>query len=236
VSELSPQIPFELFEPEPPSFENFLVGDNEELLTQLYANAGNAQLSGATSVWGGRSVGKTHLLKAFFSAISTKFDGALLFGAEHSLPESPFVETKFIAADDVDQFDIERQAWLFNAFNHVVPRGGAILVSGATSPALWPIREDLRTRLASGLVFEIQPVPQDALPALLADYAKSRGTAINDEVIAYILSRTERATGALCQLISAIDRLSLSLKRPITVPLVRAYLTQHSEKVPIKER
>jgi DnaA-homolog protein len=229
VNDFAPQIPFELFEAEPPSFDNFLVGDNEELVTQLYASS-NAQPRSVTTIWGGRSVGKTHLLNASFSAPYAQSIRATKLSADHHVSDSPFSDVNAIIADDVDRYDAEQQAWLFNAFNHVVGRGGFVLAAGgALPPAQWPIRDDLRTRLSSGLVFEVLPVPQEALPALLADYARKRGFELSKEVLTYVLSHTNRDIGALCQLVSNLDRLSLSLKRPITIPLVRAYLTQRRD-------
>jgi len=88
------------------------------------------------------------------------------------------------------------------------------------------MRDDIRTRLASGLAFEILPIPQDALAGALADYAAKRGFEISDEVLTYLLSHSRRDIASLCQVLAGMDRLSLALKRPVTVPLVRAYLAE----------
>jgi DnaA-homolog protein len=226
VNDFAPQIPFELFDAEPPSFDNFLVGDNEEAVTQLYA-CSTKQQPVSISFWGGHSVGKTHLLRSTIKTLNAQSNRAILISADSSPPDSPFGDFSAVCADDVHRYDDEHQTWLFNAFNHVASQAGVFVVTGgAAAPALWPIREDLRTRLASGLVFELRPVPQNALSPLLVDYARKRGFEMSKEVLTYLLTYTKRDVGALCQTISGLDRLSLSLKRPITVPLVRAYLTQ----------
>jgi DnaA-homolog protein len=230
VNEIAPQIPFELFEAEPPSFENFLVDRNEEVVTRLYAAATGQQRFGVTSLWGGRSAGKTHLLKSFFSVVNAQNKRAIVLTAHVDTLDSPFSDFDAVLADDVDRFDREHQAWLFNAFNHVVPRGGLVLTTGATPPALWPIREDLRTRLASGLVFEVLPVAHEALPKLMGEFATKRGLRLSEEVLTYVVNHTNRSVGELCQTVTGLDRLSLSLKRPVTIPLVRTYLAQRDTK------
>lgn len=230
MTSFSPQIPFELFDAEPPSFANFLVGCNEELVTHLYERSQQYQLSGVTSIWSGQSVGKTHLLKSFVYEINALKNRAIGLGANEAFPESPFVSATVVAIDDADRLNEAQQAWAFNAFNHVVAAGGIFLTTGSSAPLHWPIRDDLRTRLASGLIFELHAAPQDELPNLIAAYAQQRGITLSEEVLAYVLTRTQRNIAALCQTISGIDRLSLSLKRPITVALVRAFLAQRDHR------
>ncbi len=235
MTALSPQIPLDLFEPEAPSFANFLVGNNEELITRLYAIASEEQLSGVLSIWGGSKTGKTHLLKSIISAFSTRLNWAMMLNTDSKFPDNPFTDARIVLIDDADRLSLDAQAWLFNAFNHVVGRGGLVLTSGSTSPLTWPLRDDLRTRLSSGLIFEVRAAPQDELPSLLRDYAQTRGIALSEEVLTYILTYTRRDVAELCQTIMGLDRLSLSLKRGVTVPLVRAYLAQQAAQTSKKE-
>jgi DnaA-homolog protein len=228
VSALSPQLPLDLFTPEAPSFANFLVGQNEELITRLYAIASGEQFSGALSIWGGAKAGKTHLLNSVFSALPPKLNRATLLGADITFPENPFADVSLIIVDDADRLSDEQQSWLFNAFNHVVGLSGLVIVSGSSAPLTWPIRDDLRTRLCSGLIFELHAAPQDELPTLLREYAETRGIRLSEEVLTYILTHSRRDVVELSQTIVGLDRLSLSLKRAVTIPLVRAYLAQQA--------
>jgi DnaA-homolog protein len=227
VTEFAPQIPLDLFEPEAPSFANFLVGHNEELVTRLYAIASGMRLSGALSIWGGVNSGKTHLLNSLFSSLHAQENEMIKLEADKPFPENPFIDVQLVIVDDADRLSALQQSWLFNAFNHVVAAGGLVIASGASSPLTWPIRDDLRTRLASGLIFELHAAPQDELPLLLQEYARGRGISLSEEVLTYILTYSRRDVAALCQTIYGVDRLSLSMKRAITIPLVRAYLAQH---------
>jgi DnaA-homolog protein len=235
VSVFSPQLPLDLFTPEAPSFANFLVGQNEELITRLYAIASGEQLSGSLSIWGGTKTGKTHLLNSVFSALFPRLNRAILLGANIAFPENPFVDASLIIVDDADRLSDGQQSWLFNAFNHIVGSSGLVIASGSSAPLTWPIRDDLRTRLCSGLIFELHAAPQDALPSLLHEYAEKRGIRLSDEVLTYLLTYSRRDVVELCQTIVGVDRLSLSLKRAVTVPLVRAYLAQQATRGSKKE-
>ena len=90
--------------------------------------------------------------------------------------------------------------------------------------AALPIREDVRTRLGWGLVYEVVPLADSDKPAALLDYARRRGFTLGDDVIRYLLAHGRRDMTALCTTLAALDRHSLSTKRAITVPLLRDWL------------
>lgn len=223
----APQIPFDFFVPEAPGFDNFVIGENSEAVSRLSAWAQTLQAGGAPSacvVWGGAATGKTHLLNAAANRAIARGVSTLCLSAERDFPDDPFIDARLLCIDDADRLSPEQQGWLFTAFNHVAQAGGVTIASGHLPPARWAMRDDIRTRLASGLAFEILPIPQDALAGALADYAAKRGFGIGNEVLTYLLSHSQRDIASLCQVLSAMDRLSLALKRPVTVPLLRAYL------------
>ena len=223
----APQIPFDFFVPEAPSFDNFIVGENVEALARLNAWAQTLQTGGAPSacvLWGGPATGKSHLLAATAFAAAAHGHTVVCLNAMRAFPADPFVDARMLCVDDADQLSEDQQGWLFTAFNHVAHAGGMTLASGQLPPGRWQIRDDIRTRLASGLAFEILPIPQDALPAALADYASRRGFAVSDEVLTYLLNHSKRDISSLCKVLTGVDRLSLALKRPVTVPLLRACL------------
>ncbi len=223
------QIPFELFEAEAPTLDNFLIGDNAEVVSLLRQVSSGLRSERAITLWGGKTTGKTHLLAASVHVAQQNARSAQLIPASQFASVDPFADLDVLAVDDVNALNAEQQSWLFTAFNHVVGRGGCIITSANAPPMqLTKLRDDLRTRLGSGVVTEIRAVPQDSLAPLLFDYALQRGVQINEEVLTYILSYNQRDVSHLCQLIGGIDRYSLSLKRPITIPLVRAYLAQQS--------
>ncbi len=229
------QIPFEFFAPEAPSFSNFVVGDNVEAVTLLTALAnlrtGNKPHA-AYVIWGGPGVGKSHLLTAFASAAAASGLRVMQLSADAEFPDDPFVEADVLCVDDSDRLSPEQQGFLFTAFNHVAQSGGCTVATGQSAPGLWPMRDDIRTRMGSGLALEILPIPQDGLAKALSHYAASRGFSVSQEVLAYLLSHAQRDLTSLCQTLAGIDRMSLAQKRAVTIPLLRAYLTQSADRKP----
>jgi DnaA-homolog protein len=228
------QIPFEFFAPEAPSFGNFVVGDNTEAVSLLasLANKGRGNTTNAAYViWGGPGVGKSHLLAAFGIAVADTGLQVMRLSADSAFPVDPFVDMDLLCVDDADRLSSQQQGWLFTAFNHVAQSGGCTLASGRSAPGLWSMRDDIRTRMGSGLALEILPIPQDGLSQALAHYAASRGFVVSQEVLAYLMSHTRRDLTSLCQTLAGIDRMSLAKKRPVTIPLLRAYLTQSRDAI-----
>ena len=226
------QIPFEFFASEAPGFSNFVVGDNVEAVTLLtkLADAGAGQKPHAAYViWGGPGVGKSHLLTAFASAAVASGLRVMRLSADAAFPDDPFVETDVLCVDDAHRLSIEQQGWLFTAFNHIAQSGGCTVATGQSAPGLWPMRDDIRTRMGSGLALEIVPIPQNGLAQALSHYAASRGFCVSQEVLAYLLSHTQRDLTSLCQTLAGIDRMSLAQKRAVTIPLMRAFLTQSGD-------
>jgi DnaA family protein len=87
-----------------------------------------------------------------------------------------------------------------------------------------PLRDDLRTRLGWGLVFELVPLADADKPAALAAFANARGFRLEEDAIGYLLAHGRRDMGSLVGALIALDRRSLALQRPITIPLIREWL------------
>jgi DnaA family protein len=84
-----------------------------------------------------------------------------------------------------------------------------------------PVREDLRTRLAWGHVFALQPLADAETRAALRREADRRGIFLSDEVMDYVLTRFDRDLSHLMALLDRLDEFGLARGRRITVPLVR---------------
>ncbi len=81
-----------------------------------------------------------------------------------------------------------RRASFFTLYNRLQETGGHLLTSAAVPPGRLPLRDDLRTRLGWGLVYELVPAGDADKPAALARYAEERGFRLADDVIAYLLA------------------------------------------------
>lgn len=224
---MTEQLVFELAAPEPPSFANFLPGHNAEALAAVQALAAGAGAETGVVLWGAPGAGKTHLLRAATRAAEACGRPATYVAEPGSLlaQDPGWLATRAIVAiDGIDLATPDAQALAFKLFNGLREAGGHLVVASRRPPASLTMRDDLRTRLGWGLVYEIAPLADADKPAALAAYARQRGFRLTDDVIGYLLAHGRRDMPALLATLAALDRHSLAAKRPITVPLLRDWL------------
>ena len=99
-------------------------------------------------------------------------------------------------------------------------------MSGSLPPADLPLRDDLRSRLGWGHVFQLHALDEAARRAVLRQEADARGIFLGDEVMDYMLSRFSRDLGSLMQLLNQLDAYALQAQRAITIPLLKAMLEE----------
>jgi DnaA family protein len=217
------QLIFELATPEPPTFANFLVGPNREAVTALQRVAGGEGTETGLVLWGPPGVGKTHLLRA--TAAAAEGRRLVQFCPDpSSLPSDPPAPSALVLVDAVDRADAAAQGRLFTLYNALKTAGGTLVATAETPPARMPLRDDVRSRLGWGLVYEVLPLADSDKPAALATYARSRGFTLGDDVIGYLLAHGRRDMTTLMTTLAALDRHSLASKRPITTPLLREWM------------
>ena len=195
------QLPLDISAPEPPGFENYIAGANAEALAAVRALAEGTARESIVYLWGAPGSGRSHLLQA----------------ARRANPE-------LTVADDVETLDAQAQQALFVAVNRARDAGPGVLAAGDRPPAALALREDVRTRLAWGLVYEIHPLGDEAKRAHLAALAARRGLDLPPEVTTYLLARLPRDFGSLNRVMEALDKHSLARQRGLTLPLVREAL------------
>ena len=220
------QMILELAPPPAATLDNFFPGHNGAAVAAI-----GAALRGAERLvylWGEAGAGKTHLLQAFVYAAR-----ASGMRACYALPPQfdACLPVEALAADDLEQLDLESQLCAFDAFNALQALGGAIVAAGDRPPKDLPLREDLRTRIGAGVVLQVNPLTDEEKRAALLTYADSRGLKLGEDIIGYLLSRHARDMGNLVALIDALDRYSLQTQRAITLPLLREAL-RNSAKYP----
>jgi DnaA family protein len=175
-------------------------------------------------LWGAPAAGKTHLLRGTVALAAERGIDAHYVPDAASLEDSAAEAGSFLAIDRIDEADPTAAARIFTAYNALRQRGGRMLAASRTPLAALPLREDVRTRLGWGLVYEVLPLSDPEKASALAAYARQRGFELSPEVIDYLLRHGRRDMGSLLAAVGALDRLSLSTKRPITVPLLRDWL------------
>jgi DnaA family protein len=130
-----------------------------------------------------------------------------------------------ITVDDVDQLDDRLVGSLFRILNGVqASKAIHIFMAGNAAPAKLKLREDLRTRLGWGLIFQTQILDDDEKIQAIEEAAKARGLVLSPDVLPWLLSRFYRDMPSLMALIDALDAYSLETKRAVTLPLVRELL------------
>jgi DnaA family protein len=229
------QLVFELAPPEPPRLSNFLPGRNRELLAALSSFVTGADSEASFFVWGAPGAGKTHLLRAA-AALAADSGLASRYCPEASLidADTAVPETGFVAIDRVDEADSASAARIFTLYNALKQSGGRIVAASRAPLAALPLREDLRTRLGWGLVYEALPLADEEKPEALATYARQRGFDLSAEVIDYLLRHGRRDMPSLLSTLAALDRHSLASKRAVTVPLLKEWLQQDRGLKPVR--
>ena len=218
------QFVLELAQPEPPTFSNFVPGPNREALAALREVATGALRDSGVLLWGARGGGKSHLLAACAAGATAPRPVVRCASPAH-LPEVDELRpSTLLVVDDVDTADAQAQGRLFTLLNRLAALEGQWLAASALPAARLALREDLRTRLALGLVLEILPLADADKPQALIAYARERGFHLADDVIDYLLAHGRRDMGSLMAALAALDRRSLAVKRGVTVPLLREWL------------
>lgn len=198
-----------------PTYDNFVAGKNIELLTVLNLALGNAQTERSFYLWGDTGSGKSHLLQA--SADKARAMGLSAVYARGEVPQAAQV----VAVDDVELLDDTAQIALFTLYNRLREAGGMLLVSGLKAPAKLSTRDDLRTRLGWGLVYQVQTLSEEEKTLALQQHASARGFTLPAEVVQYLLRHGRRDLPALLCVLDELDEHCLRLKRAASVPLLK---------------
>lgn len=198
-----------------PTLDNFVAGRNVELLSTLRQMLNGETQERCLYLWGEPGSGKSHLLQAAVAEARARGQAAIcLCGA---VPEA----VQVVAVDDVEALDDAAQIDLFELYNRMRESGGVLLTSGPAAPAQLPLRDDLRTRLGWGLVYQVHGLNDEEKAQALENHAQARGLVLPHEVTQYLLRHGRRDLPALLAVLDALDERCLSLKRGASVPLLK---------------
>jgi chromosomal replication initiation ATPase DnaA len=177
---------------------------------------------------GPKACGKTHLAHLFAARSGATFIDPARVGsapADHLL-----VGHHAWVLDGVEA--VREEAALAQLINHARARGDYLLLTAhAPAAQLAVTLPDLRSRLLALPTIRLG-APDDALlMGVLAKQFADRQLRIAPEVLTYAAQQLERSYEATVIFVRAMDRLSLTRGRAITVPLVREAL-QHPDWQP----
>ena len=196
---------FDIHKMSPPTFEGFVSEGNEEAFAAVQDLACGVPEDPCLYLWGKKHSGKSHLLAA------AQDNRADLF-----------------VVDDAELLSVEEQMELFSRFNEVRAGNGRLLVAGKEKPTEMPFREDLRTRLAAGLVFQLYTLSEKAKRKALLLHARRKGVQLPEEVAELLTTRLDRNLGELISGFESLDRHALAHNKPITISSAKQWLEKRA--------
>lgn len=205
-----------------PTLDNFVAGRNGELLSAMRQAHEVVHGFRGLYVWGGEGSGKSHLLQA--AVASARAAGMSATCACGAVPP----DAQVVAVDEVEKLDDAAQIALFDLFNRMRESGGMLLTSGTQAPAFLNLRDDLRTRLGWGLVYQVHALDDEEKAQALRQHSQARGFELPHEVTAYLLHHGRRDLPALLATLDALDQHCLRLKRPASVPLLKEVMAERA--------
>ena len=171
------QLIFDFASHDYPGFDKFLGTENAELVYVLQHKHGQF-----IYVWGEEGAGKSHLLQAWVAQALDAGRNALYIDAAATPLTEAALDAEYLAIDQIEKLNNEEQALLFAIFNRFRNSGkGFLLLSSEYTPQQLVIREDLRTRMAYCLVYEVKPLTDREKIDALVSMAAARQVTIDPE-------------------------------------------------------
>ena len=223
------QLTLDLQLKESSTFENYLSGSNELLISMLHdcvCGSGEQQLL----IWGDQFTGKSHLLQACCH-LAAQQNLSISYLPLQQCMDYPVDMLQGLEAMDlvcVDDVQVvsSSKAWqegIFDLINRLRESAGKLIFTGNLPPNEMPLTlEDLRSRLSWGPVLSLNPLDDDNKCRALQGRARSRGFDLPEAVAAYILKYYSRDLGDLLATLDRLDQASLSHQRRLTIPFVKS--------------
>ena len=213
INNVMRQLLLDIQPPATPTLDNFVIGSNAETIAQLQHCCSPEQglvKQHFIYIWGESGSGKSHLIAACKA-----------------------LNSSLLCIDDVQMFNESAQISLFDTYNQIRDSNAllddanlarTLIVAGNAAPTKLGLRDDLATRLAWGLSYKLQPLSDEEKALALLSHAQARGMRLPIDVINYCLRYLRRDLPTLIATIDALDKWSLSTKKPMTVPMLRQLL------------
>ncbi len=207
------------------TFENFYSENNQQLISQLQAS--DEQF---IYMWGKPGCGHSHLLQATCQAATKQGHSAIYLPLTAKLKPKILqnLETMdVLCLDDIHNI-ASIEPWeeaIFHLFNKAIANTTRLIIAANTPPPTLPIMlPDLKSRLASGITFQVQSLSDQQKLTALRIRAKNRGLQLSEEVGEFLLNRYARDTNSLFAILEKLDQASLAAQRKLTIPFIKSIL------------
>ena len=107
-----------------------------------------------------------------------------------------------------------------------------MVTTGDVAPVALSVRDDLRSRMGWGLVYQVQRLSDEEKIAALTQSAQARGLILSTGVLPYLITHYQRDMRSLSTMLDALDRYSLETQRAITLPLLKDLLQRDATPQP----
>ncbi|CAL7964219.1 DnaA regulatory inactivator Hda [Gammaproteobacteria bacterium] len=213
------------------TFVNFFVGANKQLVNML-CNLDTDNETHFVYIWGKHGAGKSHLLSALCQLFGEHDHIAAYLPLEEAAQLDPKIledleKLDLLCIDDLNLIagNVTWEERFFHCFNKIVEYGKQIVITANVAPLALPlVLPDLKSRMTSGLIFEVQVLSDVEKTEGLKLRAKLRGLELNDVVAQFLLHHYARDTKSLFATLDQLDKAALAAQRKLTIPFVKNVL------------
>ena len=197
------QIPLNLRPEARQSFSNFHVTSGNQAASAMLQSR-DRWTSGALLLLGPAGSGKTHLGLAWTAAYAGEF---------------------------IDDAHLSNEPALFDAINRALAgQSFGLLLASSLSPNAWGVAmPDLKSRLFAMPTLTLAEHDEESLEPILRALFSQVGRAVSQDVVTYILRKTERSVDVLRELVHELDIEAGSKKADLTKAFVAKHLKQRLE-------
>ena len=218
------------------SFDNFISPEDSLVVDSLRGLvAGDGER--LVGLWGASASGKTHLLNA--SADYARHQGVtmqLYDGLQLRHCDADALlggdEIDLLAIDNLDALAGDRawESFIYRIINRCQAGESRFLFSMSERPETLNVcLDDFRSRLQWGLLLQLPNSGEAEIRRILRRRAELLGLHLSDEVIDYLLRHHARDLGEQIHILQRLDGASLTLKRRVTIPLVKQALAEYKD-------
>jgi DnaA family protein len=224
------QLPLQVNLRDDATLDNFLALPRVEPLVSALRSQLEPDGEAIIYLYGPPGSGKTHLLQASCHLL----DAGSVYLPLRELGQYRAAEVlqgveqlDRVCIDDLHAVlgDAEWERALFNLYNNARHQGCRLVVSADAAPRALAVElDDLRSRLAWGIVYQLAQGDDSDKAAILQFRAARRGLSLSSDVASFIVSRAPRAMGQLLAVLDQLDSASLSEQRALSIPFVKQTL------------